>query len=222
LIYIAQPEGYRLITLKVLVFLAAANKHIPNAAVMKTDDDTYVRMSEMIKLVKQHHDQHFYTGGHCGSKTIVRRPDDPWYVSHDVLPGDKYPPFAYGGGYLLSSTTNQCAVNTMWKRNDTILSPVEDAYVGVLVEPCRVECTRDARFMTGSPVRGINQRQPEYINERLVIHKVPTYEMMLAMHDQACCNTTLPIRRMHNVTADPISCGTTIPHCPLAFLKNES
>ena len=221
LIYIARPEGYRLITLKVLVFLAAAREHLPHSAVMKTDDDTYVRMSEVIKLVDEHKGEPLYHGAHCGQKHVVRRPEDPWYVSREVLARDTYPNFAYGGGYVLSSSTNKCAVEKMWERNDAELSPVEDAFVGLLVEDCPGECTADGRFMTGSPARGHNEgkRQPEIINAKLVVHKLKSYELMMSMHDQACCNRTRLVRKMVNVTADPVSCANTL--CPVRFTTAE-
>ena len=44
LIHVDAPEAYRELTTKVMTFLAAANKHLPHAMVVKTDDDSYVQI----------------------------------------------------------------------------------------------------------------------------------------------------------------------------------
>lgn len=229
LLHIGAPEGYRQVTLKVLVWLAVAVRHWPTAVVMKTDDDTYVRVSEVEKLVQRHGGTNtpLYIGRPCrDGKNIVRSdPQHPWFVSRDVLPMAKYPAFAYGGGYVLSASTAACAVQQLYRLNHTTLVPVEDGYVGVLVDACakasnneQHQCAVDWRFLTGSP-RDVNKRTPDVINYRLVVHKVISYESMMTMHDQACCNTTQVDRGMRDVTADPVSCAYVT--CPAKFASQQ-
>lgn len=219
LIYVDSPEHYRLITTKVLAFMQAANKHLPNAMVVKTDDDSYVRMTEMAYTAEKNRKKSFYKGGGCKPDAIVAREHPSWYVNRTLYEPDVYPPYAYGGGYLLSADVNQCALQAMEKRtSDNQVFPIEDAFIGILLqEGCpKVKCETDKsdwrRYMTGSIV-DVSGRQSRVIKGRIIVHQIKSYELMLMMHEDACCR-----RYRAEFPIDPVSCVNM--QCPERFTQH--
>jgi hypothetical protein len=209
LIFSDAPETYRGVTLKVMVLLAAVNKHLPKAMVIKTDDDSYVRMTEMAKLTRTHHNEMSYRGGGCPRGKVLREKGHPWYISPDLYPKDKYPHYALGGGYMLSASANQCAVQQMHQHiRDTEVFPVEDAFVGILLhEGCpHVQCTSHHHFQTSSRRASRGVWVPDQVNKYAILHTVKSYELMLQMHDVACCEPR------NDFDVDSVSCAHAI--CP--------
>ena len=188
MIWIAEPETYRSITVKVVVWLSAVNKHMPSAYVVKTDDDSYVRMIELehVSKTKQYP---LYIGSGCVENWVIRDPKNPWYVSRNIYRRKRFPKYAYGGGYLLSPDVNECAVQHIQERqSDTQVFPIEDAFVGVLVEGCHnVVCTHDERFKTYSIQGEVLDLGPSDVKNATIVHQVKSYEIMLTLHDEACC-----------------------------------
>ena len=87
MIWIAEPETYRSITVKVVVWLSAVNKHMPSAYVVKTDDDSYVRMIELehVSKTKQYP---LYIGSGCVENWVIRDPlvRFPQYLQTETIP----------------------------------------------------------------------------------------------------------------------------------------
>ena len=160
LIWIDAPEAYRAITLKVLSWYAVLHQHVaPNVYqyVMKTDDDSYVRLlqlEEEIRTMQQQQQQQvnqknttnhkLYWGAPCTQSRVIRDPQHKWHVSVDMFAPDKYPRYASGAGYLLHSSLVACMFRQM-QETDYLL-PIEDAFTGVLVDRCHGTCVRDERF----------------------------------------------------------------------------
>jgi len=188
LIWINELETYRGVTVKVLVWLSAVNKHIPSAFVVKTDDDSYVRMIELEQIAKLQKDP-LYLGFGCVENGVIRDPKNPWYVSRDIYRRKKFPKYTYGGGYILSADVNDCAVQHIQERlNDAEVFPIEDAFVGVLVEGCHdVVCKHDERFKTYSVQGEVPNLGPDDVKNATILHQVKSYEIMLLLHNEACC-----------------------------------
>ena len=187
-IWIDEPEAYRSITVKVVVWLSAVNKHLPNAFVVKTDDDSYVRMIELEHLAMTRQAP-LYLGFGCEENWVVRDPENPWYIPRNVYRRNKFPKYAYGGGYVLSPDVNDCAVqNIQQRQNDKDVFPIEDAFVGIVVEGClNVVCTHDERFKTFSVQGMVPDFVPSAMQNATIVHQVKSYEVMLTLHDEACC-----------------------------------
>ena len=187
-IWIDEPEAYRSITVKVVVWLSAVNKHLPNAFVVKTDDDSYVRMIELEHLAMTRQAP-LYLGFGCEENWVVRDPENPWYIPRNVYRRNKFPKYAYGGGYVLSPDVNDCAVqNIQQRQNDKDVFPIEDAFVGIVVEGClNVVCTHDERFKTFSVQGIVPDFVPSAMQNATIVHQVKSYEVMLTLHDEACC-----------------------------------
>eukprot|EP01023_Acetabularia_acetabulum_P038493 TRINITY_DN3691_c0_g1_i6.p3 TRINITY_DN3691_c0_g1~~TRINITY_DN3691_c0_g1_i6.p3 ORF type:complete len:322 (-),score=52.55 TRINITY_DN3691_c0_g1_i6:1598-2527(-) len=82
--------------------------------IMKTDDDVYIRMTNLMQLLHENeHDSKFYTGSMAGIDRPpgqhgfqpVRNTASKWYVSYEELPEEVSPtgvPYAEGWGYILA------------------------------------------------------------------------------------------------------------------------
>jgi len=202
--WVDDPEAYRGITTKVLVWLAAAKKHLPDAFVVKADDDSYVRLFELEQMAIQQEGP-LYLGHGCRDHNVIRDKKDAWYVSRDMYKPDRYPRYAYGGGYVLSPEVNACALDYLEERkDDTAVFPIEDAFVGLMVERgCnyKVQCTNDDRFRTHSL-----DKKPSFqkwnIKNHIIVHQVKKEEHMLKLHQVTCCASE------HDpFLPDPVSCA---------------
>ena len=130
---------------------------------------------------------------------------NPWFVSRDLYKPDRYARYAYGGGYVLSPEVNACALDYLDERkDDKIVFPIEDAFVGLMVERgCnfKVECTNDDRFRTHS-----RDKKPSFkkwdIKTHIVVHQVKKEEHMLKLHQDTCCGSD-----EDGFLPDPVSCA---------------
>ena len=216
ILYVEGPEAYREITTKVLVFLSAVNKYLPHATILKTDDDAYVRLAEMERIAKERNGQTLYMGASCDRiATVVRRRESDWYVSKEMYPDETFPRYALGGGYLLSSDANQCAMEQMQKLDHAQgVFPVEDALMGILLSKCpNVQCENSLRFRTASK-DPIPKKYPADIKKNYIVHQIKQHDMMLQMHQEACCNTENKKR-----IKDPLSCAAL--SCPANYMAER-
>ena len=220
LIYFEAPEAYRMLTLKVLAFLQAVKKHLPEAMILKTDDDSYVRMTEIADTARKNLNKALYRGGGCKANSkVAREHDSPWYLNRTMYEPDTYPPYAYGGGYIWSPQVNQCAIRAMEKRtSDAEVFPIEDALIAILLQDgCpEVKCDSKFSYQTWSTLKPPDRR-PRDIKDRTIAHQVKTTDLMLGMHEYACCRQSI----RHPWKFDPVSCADI--KCPkfIAFRNQK-
>lgn len=209
LFWVDDVEAYRGVTVKVLAWLSAANKHVPNSFVVKADDDSYIRLFEVEQMaIKQ--EGPLYLGHGCRDHEVIRDKNDAWFVSRQIYEPDRYPRYAYGGGYMLSPEVNACALDYLDERkDDSQVFPIEDAFVGLMIEQgCnhKVECTNDNRFRTHSL-----DKKPSFekwnIKRHIIVHQVKQGEHMLQLHQKTCC-----IAEGDPFLPDPVSCAQV--DCP--------
>jgi len=158
-----------------------------------------------------------YTGLNCDRPQRARRdPEDAFFVPHELWNDTFYPPYAVGGGYLLSADLNACSIQGMEMnhQNDSMVFPIEDAFVGILVqEGCaslQINCTVDQRFRSGYwfPTA-------QMIENLIVLHNlnrakgIKGPELMLRMHKHACCENE-SIKTDPLFVRDSISCRTVV------------
>jgi hypothetical protein len=219
LIWVDTPERYRGITVKVLAFFAAVHKHVDSDSyyVMKTDDDSYVRLHDIEQQVAQaqHDDNGFlYWGGPCRRGPVIRESQHKWFVSTEQYSAERYPRYAVGNGYILSSNLTACVVHSnnlceprkRTAQNETApimfsgIIPNEDAYTGILVAGCQGKCERDYRFV-------VDQSNDPLPDNYLVQHHVKNAPDMKFLHHQSCC------RKNETMPSDPFSCGPFLAFC---------
>jgi hypothetical protein len=144
-------EIYRKISYKTLRGIELAlklrstetNEPVTPRFIAKTDDDTYVSVKNLKahigQLGKEPSDYYFGSiilGGPSRDK------GSPWYVSEQEYASNKYPPFACGPFYMMSSATAR-KVRDKFRSNEFNLFPLEDVQMGIIMESINVSPTYD-------------------------------------------------------------------------------
>ena len=142
LIWLDMPEDFLLLTYKTQALFHALNRFGGNYDyIMKTDDDSYVGV-DAIQGILERHSPNFW--GYCMFDDFYRLPyRDPehkYFVSNDTWPGEYFPVWAQGMGYVLSQSFLQCALDFFPKLK---FMTMEDVSIGIVAEHCHVSCQSD-------------------------------------------------------------------------------
>ncbi|XP_060081093.1 beta-1,3-galactosyltransferase 1-like [Ylistrum balloti] len=127
-------DSYNNLTLKTLMGFKWANLFCSSAKfVMKTDDDVYVNVRNLLESVKNHEKQlENSVGGYCKHVALpVRDSRFKWYASLRQYPRSVYPGYCSGTGYVTSMTTMR-KVYTISK--DVPFFYLEDVYISLCIE----------------------------------------------------------------------------------------
>ena len=96
-------ESYRNLTLKTLMGLQWAAKFCPAARyIMKTDDDMFVNITNVLRLTKEPGMDAVVFGMCMYDAQPIRDNISKWYASPIEYPSSKYPGFCSGTGYVMS------------------------------------------------------------------------------------------------------------------------
>ncbi len=133
--------------------------------VMKCDDDTFVHLKTVAKELKEMNGEgRLYWGEFLGASNVIT---EGIYAEYKWYQCDSYVPYAYGGGYVLSSDLVELlAINAPYLR----VYKNEDVSVGAWLAPYSISNRFDARFNAGSISRGCKR-------QFIVSHKISP-EMM--------------------------------------------
>ncbi|KAG2702217.1 hypothetical protein I3760_06G080100 [Carya illinoinensis] len=100
--------------------------------IMKCDDDTFVRLTAVIKEVRKvDKGRSLYIGNMNYHHKPLRH--GKWAVTYEEWPEEDYPPYANGPGYILSSDISQFIISEFEKQNLRLFK-MEDVSVGMWVE----------------------------------------------------------------------------------------
>ncbi|NXW49877.1 B3GT2 galactosyltransferase, partial [Nyctiprogne leucopyga] len=125
-------DTYHNLTLKTLMGMNWVASYCSGASfVMKTDSDVFVNTIYLIeKLLRplSPPPQDYFTGCLMKGHKPIRNKGSKWYISQEEYPGDKYPPFCSGTGYILSGDLASKIVNASVMIKYIHL---EDVYVGL-------------------------------------------------------------------------------------------
>ncbi|XP_044157672.1 beta-1,3-galactosyltransferase 2-like [Bufo gargarizans] len=133
-------DTYNNLTIKVLMGLSWITTYCPNALyVMKTDSDMFVNTEYLVyKVLKpdQAPRKNYFTGYLMINGSPIRNLDSKWYVSPDVYPEKRYPPFCSGTGYVLSGDLSHKIVkifpSVRWLH-------LEDVFIGLCLDKLGVQ-----------------------------------------------------------------------------------
>ena len=186
LLWLDDVEDYRGITAKAQVLLAAIHKHVRNYEyILKTDDDSYVRMNNLLDSIEpgqKHHQVDYF--GHCSyDNPIIRDPKHRWFLPETLLEGrSMYPAHGLGAGYVLRKNLVNCVVQNFDKVK---VLPIEDAYIGAIVETCGGNCTDDApNFLPYD----WNRWTDSYRNASwILLHEIHEHKDLQKVHEDTCC-----------------------------------
>ena len=104
---------------------------------IKTDDDSYVNIGALQKMLLGPEGQHMHYYAHCPDYQLapLRDREMKWKVSFETYPEPMFPLYCQGAGFGLSRTVLDCLVSGHHVSNFRYI-PFEDVSIGILAERC--------------------------------------------------------------------------------------
>ena len=192
-------ESYRNLTQKLVETMKWLDKNLQSDFVMKVDEDSFVRMDEVVKALESKPQENLYWGYFSGAATIQKY--GKW-AEPDYFLCDYFLPYAVGGGYVLSGDIVQyLAVNA----EKLLIFKNEDVSMGTWLAPLKINRIHDTEFNTESISRGC-------FNSYLVTHPhnvfgLLTFSSNLRKNGKLCSKEYVYYRSyVYNWTVSPYYC----------------
>lgn len=135
-------DSYKNLTIKTLMGMNWVAAHCPGASyVMKTDSDVFVNTEYLVsKLLRPELPprRNYFTGNNMRGFGPNRNQNSKWYMPPELYPGDKYPTFCSGTGYVFSGDLAGKIYRVSLRVRRLHL---EDVYVGVCLARLGIEPT---------------------------------------------------------------------------------
>ncbi|XP_023742999.1 beta-1,3-galactosyltransferase GALT1 [Lactuca sativa] len=126
-------DYYSLISWKTIAICIFGTEVISAKYVMKTDDDAFVRVDEILNSLNRINVTNGLLYGLINSDSQPHRnPDSKWYISPEEYPEENYPPWAHGPGYVISHDIAK-AINNKHKKGDLKMFKLEDVAMGIWI-----------------------------------------------------------------------------------------
>lgn len=143
-------DYYGLLSLKTIALCILGTKVIPAKYIMKTDDDAFVRIDELLLSLKDKPSSALLYGLISFDSSPDREKGSKWYIRKEEWPLDSYPPWAHGPGYIISQDIAKFVVKGHRER-DLKLFKLEDVAMGIWIQQYnqtvkRVKYMNDKRF----------------------------------------------------------------------------
>lgn len=135
-------DSYKNLTIKTLMGMNWVAVHCPRASyVMKTDSDMFVNTDYLVyKLLRPDLKprRNYFTGNNMRGFAPNRNKNSKWYMPPELYPGEKYPTFCSGTGYVFSGDL----ARKIYQASMSVrLLHLEDVYVGVCLATLQIEPT---------------------------------------------------------------------------------
>uniref|UniRef100_A0A0E0C168 Galectin domain-containing protein n=1 Tax=Oryza meridionalis TaxID=40149 RepID=A0A0E0C168_9ORYZ len=143
-------DYYTLITLKTIAICMFGTKVVPAKYIMKTDDDAFVRIDEVISSLKKSDPHGLLYGLISFQSSPHRNKDSKWFISPKEWPVEAYPPWAHGPGYIVSRDIAKFIVHGHQERTLQLFK-LEDVAMGIWIQQYKnsgqkVNYVNDDRF----------------------------------------------------------------------------
>ncbi|KAK9276007.1 hypothetical protein L1049_005538 [Liquidambar formosana] len=126
-------DYYNIITWKTLAICIFGTEVVSAKFVMKTDDDAFVRVDEVLTLLNRINVTRGLLFGLINSDSRPHRnPDSKWYISPEEWPEETYPPWAHGPGYVVSHDIAN-AVYKRHRKGHLKMFKLEDVAMGIWI-----------------------------------------------------------------------------------------
>ncbi|GMH01726.1 hypothetical protein Nepgr_003565 [Nepenthes gracilis] len=126
-------DYYSLITWKTIAICIFGTDVVSAKYVMKTDDDAFVRVDEVLASLKRVNVKHGLLYGLINSGSQPHRStDSKWYISPEEWSEDTYPPWAHGPGYVVSHDIAK-AVSEGHRKGRLKMFKLEDVAMGIWI-----------------------------------------------------------------------------------------
>ncbi|PKA50714.1 Beta-1,3-galactosyltransferase 15 [Apostasia shenzhenica] len=130
-------DYYNLITWKSVAICIYGTNIVSAKYVMKTDDDSFVRIDEVLSsLNRTNVTQGLLYGKISDDDQPNRNTDSKWYISPEEWPADKYPPWAHGPGYVVSRDIAK-SIYKQHKKGRLKMFKLEDVAMGIWIDSMR-------------------------------------------------------------------------------------
>lgn len=126
-------DYYNLITWKTIAICTFGTEVIFAKFIMKTDDDAFVRVDEVLASLSRINISRGLLYGLINSDSRPHRnPDSKWYISTQEWPEETYPPWAHGPGYVVSRDIAR-AIYKKHKKGRLKMFKLEDVAMGIWI-----------------------------------------------------------------------------------------
>lgn len=126
-------DYYSLITWKTIAICIYGTQVVSAKYIMKTDDDAFVRVDEVIASLNGLNVTRGVLYGLINSSSRPHRShDSKWYISPEEWPAEAYPPWAHGPGYVVSSDI-ATTIYERHKRGRLKMFRLEDVAMGIWI-----------------------------------------------------------------------------------------
>ena len=191
---------------------------------MKTDDDMYINIAQLHDLVSRNKITYLLTGALiCGAKPR-RDPKDKYYSPYSMYPGDVYPEYVSGTGYLMSYYTASILFKT------SLSVPVfhmEDVYItGILPsEVTKMTNRKDMKlahsFSYAKDKSSLRSEEPPVIIQPSMIKPIDDYRFSLypakydpCVYSQIISSHHISENQVRQLYADILSIRLKPEKCP--------
>ncbi|KAH0993162.1 hypothetical protein GBA52_004645 [Prunus armeniaca] len=179
-------DYYSLISLKTIAICIFGTKILPAKYIMKTDDDAFVRIDEVISSLKVKATNGLLYGLIAFESAPDREKGSKWYIDNKEWPHALYPPWAHGPGYIISRDIAKFIVRGH-QESDLKLFKLEDVAMGIWIEQFKnsgheVNYVTDDRFYSAGCES--NYILAHYQSPRLVLC---LWEKLQKEHEPVCC-----------------------------------
>ncbi|XP_059631993.1 hydroxyproline O-galactosyltransferase GALT3 [Cornus florida] len=179
-------DYYSLLSLKTIAICILGIKILPAKYIMKTDDDAFVRIDEVLSSLKGKVSDGLLYGLISFESEPHRDKENKWYISEEEWPHSSYPPWAHGPGYIISRDIAKFIVQGHQER-DLKLFKLEDVSMGIWIDQFKnhghkVQYISDDRFYNAGCES--NYILAHYQNPRMVLC---LWEKLQREHEPNCC-----------------------------------
>ncbi|KAL3654239.1 Beta-1,3-galactosyltransferase galt1 [Castilleja foliolosa] len=127
-------DYYSLITWKTIAICIFGTEAVSAKFIMKTDDDAFVRVDEILNSVKKADVTKGLLYGLINSDSKPHRSEDSkWYISPEEWPHETYPPWAHGPGYVVSRDIAK-TVAKKHRKGQLKIFKLEDVAMGTWID----------------------------------------------------------------------------------------
>lgn len=173
-------DSYHNLTLKTLMGMRWVSTYCSDAQyVMKTDSDIFINMDNLVfNLLRPNAKprRRFFTG-HVINGGPIRDIRSKWFMSRELYPDSRYPPFCSGTGYVFSGDVAELVYKTSLH---TRLLHLEDVYVGMCLRKLGIHPFQNTGFnhwkMTYSLCR---------YRKVLTVHQISPEEILRIWNDMS-------------------------------------
>ncbi|XP_053740931.1 UDP-GlcNAc:betaGal beta-1,3-N-acetylglucosaminyltransferase 9 isoform X2 [Synchiropus splendidus] len=171
------------LTLKETHFLEWVNRSCPRVKfVFKGDADVYVNVENILEMLRgQKVDRDLFVGDIIANAKPIRRRNSKYYVPEFMYGAGLYPPYAGGGGFVMSGHTARRLSSAC---QQVELFPIDDVFLGMCLQVMGVKPLRHQGFRTfgiprPSEAPHLQTFEPCFYRELMVVHSLSVPQIWL-------------------------------------------